>query len=100
MKKLLQTITAIIFLFLMITSCVPFKRLEEPVKMNYSINFLDFDSPESANILCNRYEVKNDTLYLYQAGFYTKRLYQRAVSNMIFPPDWKWYIVEPNLTKQ
>ena len=89
--------TAIIFLFLMITSCVPFKRLSEPVRMNYAFNFYDENSCQETEVLCNTYEVKNDTLYLYKAGYYTRRLYQRAVSNMIFPPDWKWYIVEPDI---
>ena len=91
MKKLLQ---AIIILVWILGSCVPFKRLEEPVRMNYAFNFYDDCQPYPKSLVCNDYQLRNDTLYLFKVGYSEKKLYQRAVADMIFPPDWTWFIVK------
>ena len=77
----MKTLLLILFIFVL-TSCNPYARLKEPVRMNYCVTLEDHGT-----ILCNDYKLYKDSLVLKDAGYWSKPLYQRHTTDVKFI-DW------------
>jgi hypothetical protein len=73
MKKL------IFILLVVLSSCNPYARLHEPVKMNYCVVLKDYGS-----MLCRDYAIYKDSLILKDAGYYARLVYQRHTKDIKF----------------
>ena len=77
-----------ILLFMVITACNPYPRLQQSIKMKYNINLADHGS-----ILCREYKIKGDTTFVYDAGYYKNKINQHYVNDLIFIGKWNMMIV-------
>jgi hypothetical protein len=85
---------SLILILIALASCTPFKWVDKPVKMNYAVNVYTEQWMLMGYVLCEKYEVKNDTLYLLNAGYYKRLRNQRSVCTMLMPSYWKYTIVD------
>ena len=58
------------------SGCIPYEKVEYPVKMNYAITV------DQKPMLCRDYELISDTLTLYDAGYYSHSIWQRRVATI------------------
>jgi len=59
-------------LLFFLMGCSPVQK----IRMNYVVNLADHGA-----VLCNRYTIQNDTIYLWDAGKFLNRKYQSRVSD-------------------
>jgi hypothetical protein len=90
MKKKL----AFLAIILGLTGCATYPRLKGPVRMNYAVHVND-ESGLLGYFLCENYRYSCDTMLLYNAGYYSKLRWQRAVTNIWYYGDnYQYYIVD------
>ena len=72
---------AILLVIASLFACSPYQKMNDPVRMNYAVYVFDNSQPHG-HILCRDYEKFGNTLFLYDAGYFARPLFQRSVADI------------------
>jgi hypothetical protein len=83
-----------------IYGCSAYPKLAEPVRMHYAVHVND-STGLLGYVLCENYKFERDTMSLFNAGYYSKPLVQRRVTNIwYYGKYYQYYVVEVKETKR